>query len=288
VSAPTTGAAAWLETAAGQQTPVSGSCSLGRATTSTLVLNDDKVSRRHAMVHAQGEGEFWLIDLGSANGTYLNGRRVTAPCRLHDRDRIEVGGHRFTFHQHQTTQILSPDATTERTIHDVKSMTCWLLIADIEQYTQFLQKVAADEVSTLTGRWLADCKQIVEDNQGAINKFLGDGFFAFWPVNEGASASDVAKAFNALKALQARETPRFRLVLHYGKVFVGGGSINEESLMGGEVNFIFRMEKVASRLGLPRLLSEAANAEIKSLLATAEEGRHPVPSFEGEFLFFTA
>jgi hypothetical protein len=56
--------------------------------------------------------------------------------------------------------------------------------------------------------------------------------------------------------------------------------------MGPEVNFIFRIEKVASKLGAPRLLSEAANAEIKSLLTTREEGRHPVPSFEGEFLFY--
>jgi class 3 adenylate cyclase len=283
----TTAAGAWLESASGQQTPILGSCSLGRAAGSTLVLGDDKVSRRHLMIHAQGEGEFWLIDLGSANGTYLNGRRVISPCRLNDQDRIEVGGHRFTFRQQQTAQIINPEAGTERTIHDIRSMTCWLLVADIEQYTQFLQKVPADEVSRVTGRWLAGCKQIVEENQGSINKFLGDGFFAYWPANDGASAPAVAKTFQALKELQAKEAPRFRLVLHYGRVFAGGGSINEESLMGPEVNFVFRVEKVASHLGLPRLISEPAHAQIKTLLPTTEEGRHAVPSFDGEHLFFT-
>jgi len=279
---------AWLETVDGQPMPIAGSCSFGRANTNSVVVNDDKISRRHAMVHAQGEGEFWIIDLGSANGTYLNGRRMTAPCRLSDGDRIELGAHRFTFRQPQAMPNDQADLTTERTIHDVKSMTCWLLVADIEQYTQFIQKMPADEVSRMTGRWLADCKQLVEDHQGAINKFLGDGFFAYWPANEGASAAHVSRAFTALAARQAQAALRFRLVLHYGKVFVGGASINEESLMGPEVNFTFRIEKVASRLGAPRLLSAAAQAEIKSLLPTRELGRHPVPSFDGEFLFYVA
>src|SRR5262249_37937009 len=154
--------------------------------------------------------------------------------------------HRFAFRQHHTTQTSKTDTGTERTIHDVKSMTCWLLVADIEQYTQILKKAPADEVSRLTGRWLGGCKQLVENNQGAINKFLGDGFFAYWPAEDGASAANVVKTFRALMELQAKETPRFRVVLHYGTVFVGGASINEESLMGPEVNFTFRLEKVAA------------------------------------------
>jgi len=57
---------------------VTGNCSLGRAVGNDIVLVDDRVSRRHSTIHAQGERELWIVDLGSRNGTYLNGRRVPA------------------------------------------------------------------------------------------------------------------------------------------------------------------------------------------------------------------
>jgi len=63
--------------------------------------------------------------------------------------------------------------------------------------------------------------------------------------------------------------------------------MGQESLIGTEVNFLFRVEKVAARLGVLRVISEAANKEISSQLQTQLVGRHSVPSFEGEFGFFT-
>jgi len=279
---------AWLESASGQKTPVRGTCFLGRHSSNTLVLPGDRVSRRHAMVHAQGTDGFWLVDLGSANGTYLNSRRVSQPCRLSDGDQIAVGDYAFSFHQPPEAhgRIDDSPAKTEKTIQEIKTLNCWLLVADIEDSTQFTKRLPAEEAPRVTGRWLADCKQIIDQHAGTINKFLGDGFFAYWLDREAAAAL-VVKALNDLRKEQDKEHPRFRVVLHFGKVFVGGAAtLGEESLLGNEVNFIFRMEKVAGAMGAPRLLSEAANQRIKTLCPTVEEGRRPVPSFDGEFLFF--
>ena len=137
------------------------------------------------------------------------------------------------------------------------------------------------------GRWLSDCKQIIDDHGGTINKFLGDGFFAYWLEREEAAAS-VAKGLRVLQKQQEKEHPRFRIVLHYGKVFVGGAaSLGEESLLGNEVNFVFRMEKLAGSVGTVRLVSAAAQERLKSFCPMQEEGRHAVASFDGEFLFYT-
>ena len=262
-------------------------CSIGRSTTNQVVLADDKVSRRHAMINAQGHGEFWLVDLGSSNGTYVNGRRVAQPCRLNEGDAVEIGNHRFTFRHQRGGNVPDSDRTTEKTIQDIRSAECWLLVADLEDSTQFLKKLPADQVPRFTGRWLAACKQIVEDHNGAINKFLGDGFFAYWTARENTEAS-VARVVHALHELQKRDGPRFRVVLHLGKVFLGGeASLGEESLMGTEVNFVFRMEKVAGQAGCPALFSESAHEALKAHLTMSAFGRHPVPSFDGEFEFFT-
>src|SRR5262249_3620777 len=63
---------AWLEQTNIGRVEISGTCSIGRAPSNQVVLMDDKVSRRHAVIHAQDVEEFWLVDLGSSNGTYLN------------------------------------------------------------------------------------------------------------------------------------------------------------------------------------------------------------------------
>jgi hypothetical protein len=58
-----------------------------------VVEHSSSVSRRHAAVRDDGEGGYELVDLGSANGTTLNGERVgDRPLALEDGDRIELGG----------------------------------------------------------------------------------------------------------------------------------------------------------------------------------------------------
>lgn len=64
---------------------------LGRRDDADLQIRDDGVSRRHATIRVDGEGAV-VTDLGSANGTYVDGRRV--PTRqIADGARIQVGGH---------------------------------------------------------------------------------------------------------------------------------------------------------------------------------------------------
>jgi len=54
---------------------------IGRADDSTLVLDDDYASTRHARLGLQG-GDWFLEDLGSTNGTYLDRAKVTGPTRV--------------------------------------------------------------------------------------------------------------------------------------------------------------------------------------------------------------
>jgi len=54
---------------------------IGRADDSTLVLDDDYASTRHARIAPQGE-DWYVEDLGSTNGTYLDRAKVTGPTRV--------------------------------------------------------------------------------------------------------------------------------------------------------------------------------------------------------------
>src|SRR5437867_11869066 len=89
---------AWLDGGDRQFPLVGKTFSLGRAKDKNVVFTSPKVSRRHALVHAQGASEFSLVDLGSSNGTHLNGRRVIQPISLHHGDVIQIGEQSLIFH----------------------------------------------------------------------------------------------------------------------------------------------------------------------------------------------
>src|SRR5204862_4910974 len=128
-----------------------------------------------------------------------NGRRVTQPCRLADKDQISIADYIFIFRQPQKERSVKDHSVgAEKTIQEIKTLNCWLLVADIESSTQFTKQLPADEAPRVTGRWLADCKQIIDDHGGTINKFLGDGFFAYWLEREEAAAS-VAQGLRVLQ-----------------------------------------------------------------------------------------
>jgi DNA-binding winged helix-turn-helix (wHTH) protein len=63
---------------------------IGRDRSSTVWINDESVSRRHARV-VVGEDGAWLEDLGSKNGTFLRGKPVRAAVRLEDGEEFTVG-----------------------------------------------------------------------------------------------------------------------------------------------------------------------------------------------------
>ncbi|QDG51882.1 GGDEF domain-containing protein [Persicimonas caeni] len=73
---------------------------MGRSPKVDLQLNDVGVSRQHARIVHHGDDVF-VEDLQSANGTYINGRRVTSEYQLQDGDKITLGTTtilKFTYH----------------------------------------------------------------------------------------------------------------------------------------------------------------------------------------------
>ena len=79
---------------AGTRLDVEGTVEIGReAELPAGRLGDDQqLSRRHARLRREADGSVSIEDLGSSNGTRVNGYAVTAPTGLRDGDRIEVGG----------------------------------------------------------------------------------------------------------------------------------------------------------------------------------------------------
>lgn len=83
---------------------------IGRHRSCEIPLPDRQISRQHARLRRTSDG-FTVEDLGSKNGTFVNGEPVTAPVLLDDGDTIQIGlAYRFTFVDAEATAPLTFDA----------------------------------------------------------------------------------------------------------------------------------------------------------------------------------
>jgi hypothetical protein len=74
----------------------SAAITIGRGGQNTIALEDDFASASHAVVEPRQDG-VWLEDVGSTNGTYLNGVKLSRPRKLTPGDLVRVGETDFRF-----------------------------------------------------------------------------------------------------------------------------------------------------------------------------------------------
>jgi len=103
-----TEAVPFLTDPTGREHPLTAhTVTIGRGIENEIVVTSRRVSREHAQVQREGR-RLVLADLGSTNGTFLNGERVLAPAELRDGDRIGIGDVVLLFHDPESTYLETP------------------------------------------------------------------------------------------------------------------------------------------------------------------------------------
>lgn len=142
---------------------------IGRSARNDLCVEDPFASRLHAEVRRRGDS-FWISDLGSANGTTVNGARLTnVPAQLHDRDIVHIGETEIEYSERADTapargrtSILYSDSgiapTPEATISASSRNSAANLLSSIEvsQRTQVRATGAAQAVQDDTLAVISD------------------------------------------------------------------------------------------------------------------------------------
>ncbi len=240
--------------------------SIGRSSASSICVKDTKVSRNHAVIQQHGSGTHYLLDLGSANGTFVNGRRVTVPVALKAGDLINVGS--ATLEYIADAMIAGVTSISDaQTVIDFQSRKVTILVADIRNYTSISEKMAAKDLSLLIGGWFKEVGTLIDQFGGVIDKFIGDCVMAYWVKAQTADNLDYViqplKAALALVELADIFGDRFRLLLpsqefkigvglHTGETVMGNiGTIGRPDFtaMGDSVNIAFRLESQAKGAG---------------------------------------
>ena len=249
--------------------PIKTVLTVGRDKSSDIVLADLMVSRNHAMIRCIGHGDYYLIDGGSSNGSYVNQQRVTVPRLLRHGDRIVIGGVEFLFEQEKQETVERDTVSMQETIvHDtpeIKKIT--ILVADIRGFTSLSEEIPIRTLTQLMNNWFNRVNDIIAQQHGIVDKFIGDCVFARWEADDDelktvVSALSAANAINKMTEdlnhtfTELTEELKIGVGINTGAASVGRGV--DSSALGDAVNVAFRLESATKVLGKDIVLSETA------------------------------
>src|SRR5258708_4364072 len=139
-------------------------CRLGRGDANDLVLDAESVSRNHALVYSSDAGVYHINDLGSSNGTFVNGSRVSAPTPLEDGDSITIGTCELRFRHQQAPRPLAVTVTNlgATSVYFAPKLIT-VLVADIRGFTVLAQRLDPDTLSRITGALFREAGSVLRD-----------------------------------------------------------------------------------------------------------------------------
>jgi adenylate cyclase len=251
---------------------------VGRGDENTLALPEDRwISRNHAMVQRMESGEFYLIDLGSRNGTFINGRRVTVPVTLQQGDRITFGQTEVDFYAPAPAQNLilpahlaeSEDLTATAMLHVRRLIS--VMVIDIRDFTVMTRQLDEKLLSEVIGNWFRCAGDIIREHGSWVDKYIGDAVMAVWIHGaDGVNPPEILHIVKSLTAFQRMTNElndryplpfpmRIGAGLNTGYAMVGNtgsGDRPDYTALGDTVNAAFRLESCTKQIGMDIALGE--------------------------------
>ena len=245
------------------------SCVIGRSEEADVQVYSSRVSRQHAMIRLHADG-YRIYDLDSANGTLVNDRDVDQPILLHDGDLITLADISFQFHVPTEAELSAPAPLSSPTVTvvGVKMTPIIVLVSDIVNFSGISEKVTQEQLASILNVWYEDCRRLMEESKGQIDKFMGDGMFGYWrQTNPEARVQALRVARHLAQGPQNLPDGVAKLMrkkgvsircgvgLHIGTAAVGSVARGARTALGEVVNIAFRIEAMTRDLGHPILAS---------------------------------
>ena len=186
-----------------------------------------------------------------------------------------------TFGQHVSPEVMKELLEQQPDSLSVERYVC-VMFLDIRGFTSFAETKRPEEVVAYLDSLFEFMIEIVNRNNGIINKFLGDGFMAVFgaPLSDGHENVNAVNAAREILARLSDECAQNRIVpttvgigLHSGTAVTGriGSSVRQEyTVIGDVVNLASRIEQLNKQFNSQLLMSEEVWSAARDHAATAE------------------
>jgi adenylate cyclase len=272
---------------------VGNTWTIGRSEHSTVLIRDERVSRHHAMIQRVETGEYYLIDMGSRNGSYVNRNRVSTPVTLNDGDNIALGEYQLRFQYHPYSQPTSgPEQPPKDLAQTTKALFVgrWItvFVVDVRGFTRLAQQIDQATLCQTIGTWFRQAGQMMQRHGSWTQKYIGDCIMAVW-LHEAVgqeqkhmrsiltAACEIAKIAGTLQSQFNLPWPiKIGAGINTGLASignVGSSALTDYTALGECVNATFRMESATKDIGLDLLMSQSS-------FEALGEGSNPKECFE--------
>ncbi len=251
---------------------IANTATIGRSRDNTVSLHfSPHVSRQHAIIRCHNAFEYQIMDLGSRNGTFVDGRRVITPMTLRHGSVIRITSNELHFEQveephndghYDVTLAAGTDTGLE------ESAKVAIMVCDLRGFSTMSEILPEDTLAKTLGEWFRFAGNCVQESGGTIDKFIGDAVLAYWTRFDENSAEARAAITTGHKLLERSakmrwpdpETRPFRIAvaLHHGTVTCGNIGLvaqRDATIIGDAVNTAFRIETVMKPLNQTLALS---------------------------------
>lgn len=173
---------------------------VGRDYSSDLVLEDKAVSRNHAIIRQLGSGDYFILDGGSANGSYVNGNRISVPTLLNNGDVLKFGKFQATFvsggKPRRPYSLRDQFDEGAITLQETTTIPVTVLVAEFRDYSQFSKLLSIQQVIELMNDWVQGVEDCVQGFRGTLDRFAANSVYARWHHDIGTDHS-VVRALHA-------------------------------------------------------------------------------------------
>lgn len=234
------------------------------------------------MLQGMEDGGFYLIDLGSRNGTYVNGRRVSVPVVLRDGDLLTFGQTELAFFGPPESVAkdlkLDPSSKESNPSYEITATASLhvrrlisVMVVDIRDFTVLTQQLDEKILSEAIGTWFRRAGEIIGQYNSWVDKYIGDAIMAVWIHDpNGPTRADIwplMQAVSTLAHMTSQLHEQFPLPfplrigagLNTGYAMVGNtgsGDRPDYTALGDTVNAAFRLESSTKPLGVDMALGE--------------------------------
>jgi adenylate cyclase len=251
------------------------SWAIGRGDGCAVMLDSRSVSRLHALIQRRDAGDLALVDLGSRNGSFVNGTRVSFPVTLNDKDKLLFGDQQLIFRNPASSEsVLAASGVDLRneptTALHTNSLTT-ILVVDIRDFTPLARTLPESLLSQTIGTWFLRSGQIVKRQGSWAQKYIGDAVMAVWihdhPEQVGADILRVLRAVSEINVATAEISQMLALPaplrigagVNTGLAILGG---TDYTALGDTVNAAFRLESATKGIGLGVAVGESVYREL--------------------------
>ena len=250
------------------------SWTIGRDSNNHLIIREPWISRNHAIIQKTKEQKFRISDLGSSNGSYVNGKRIKGSVLLGHHAQIFLGRTKIEFHS--PSNVIYSEVDKGKQNETVTSMfhkrqLLSIIVVELCDVDLLINRLDHTIFSMVIDEWFAQTRLIFSQQGIVVSKSMGNSLIGMWFHEQmDPKKEELLHIFQALVTIYNLTSKlidkyflsfslKIRAVVNTGDAMVKtekDDQNNDQEICGDIIDFSFYLKSIVKIIGKDIILGE--------------------------------